>query len=148
MGKILFSGNTTGEMSQALSVTEQTLTEGESVSIVLVSNNHLLPIEVDEWYGSMLASGFHISKPLITSFNGYQVVNFDATKGSPALAALIPLIPAVLVIGLVGWGIFNLKSITEALLPLALTVGGLVIIGLAIVRKPASEAAQAYLMRK
>jgi len=139
-------GHSRAELQAALSLAEARLSNGQTVRLDLITTRMPTALQLETMHAHMIAEGHHVSKPIAFMQEGFSVVEFKATKGSPILLALIPLIPTVIIGALVAFGLTKIESISKALLPLLLvTVGGVVILATVVTRKAPMEAASRYL---
>lgn len=136
------TGTSIMELGAALDVMEISLDAGEKAKLELASYELPTKDSLDTMWAEMVASGFHVSKPTARLVDGIPVTSMTLTKGSPAWAALIPLIVPVAVVGLIAFGIAKVETISRALLPLILATGGFIVIALGIMRQPAVKAAE------
>ncbi len=155
-------GRTRDELAYGLSLAQEALNPGKKVSIELVSSN--MPSEQD------LAT-FHVKAARL----GYELDGFPSTRMVDGLAsttiilkmptpsesgtaafpllALIPIIPTVLIIGLIAFGITRIGDISKALIPILLiTIFGTVMLAGILTRRSVTEPAadlvrQRYLTR-
>ncbi len=140
-------GFTQGELTSGLELMEAGINYGESARVTLCTEALPDAVDVAEMYLDILASGHHISYPISTVINGIPTTEFVIRKGSPFWPLIIPLIVPVLTLGLVTFGITKIESITKALVPIILiSLGGLIVLG-AVVSKPATKVATAYIER-
>jgi len=131
------SGTSISELGSALKFMEDSLELGDKARLELAT--YKLPTQDDlgSMWADMLASGFHTSKPTARVVDGVPLTSMVLTKGSPAWAALIPLLPVIITGALVAFGLAKIETIAKAITPLALIlVSGAVIIALAT-RRPA-----------
>lgn len=143
------TGRSVSELATKLTLMESSLNTGEKAKLELATYDLPTQDELDSMWLDMLASGFHVTRPTARVIDGIPVTELVLTKGSPTWAALIPLIPTALIVGLIVFGITQIGDISKALVPLLLTGGGIVIILAAILtRKPVVEAAERYAGRR
>jgi len=142
-------GYSIDDLAVALDAMEASLKTGEKARVRICSEQ--LPSEADlaELYVNASMAGFHLSFPEASIVDGIPTTELVLTKGSPQWQALIPIIPTVLVAGLITFGIIKIEEISKAIMPILLVVigGAIVIVGL--MRRPAERvierAAQKYL---
>jgi len=142
-------GYSLDDMAVALNAMEASLNTGEKARVRICSEQ--LPSEADlaEMYVNATMTGFHISFPEASVSDGIPTTEFVLTKGSPQWQLLIPLIPTILTVGLITFGIVKIEEISKAIMPILLVVigGAIVIVGL--MRRPAERvierAAERYL---
>lgn len=140
-------GSTTDDLALALNAMESSLKIGERALLELYTETLPTDVELAELYLNASAAGFHIKFPTAQIKEGVPTTDIILTKGSPVWAALIPLIPTLLIGGLVAFGLTRIETISKALMPLILTaVGGLIIL-VAVLRRPAERVATRYLER-
>lgn len=138
----VLTGTSMAELRTALNAMEDSLNLGEKARLEMATYNLPAQADLDGMWLDMVASGLHVSRPTARVIDGIPVTSMVLRKGSPAWAALLPLIVPIAVIGLITFGIIKIEAITKALLPILLTTGGLLIIGLGIMRQPAARAAE------
>ena len=142
---------TAGDFTSGLSAMDNSMKPGERVLVELVTNIMPTGTDLQHLNSNMIAEGLKASSPSVKIVDGFPVTSFIVTKQSesnpgqtavgPALLALIPLIPAVIIGGLVAFGLFKIESITRALVPILLiTFGGVIILAALLTRKPVIEA--------
>jgi len=118
---------------------ENSLAKGGQAKLVLCTEDMPADEDLDELFLSATAAGFHLSHPTAKRIRGVATTELILTKGSPQWALLVPLIPTVLIVGLIAFGLVRIEEISKALLPLLITSAvGLVALTL-IVRKPAER---------
>ena len=137
------TGTSISELGTALNVMEDSLNAGDMAELELATYELPNEDQLDAMWAEMIASGFHVSKPIARVVDGIPVTSMVLTKGSPVWAALIPLIVPVAVVGLIAFGIAKIETISRALFPLVLTAGTLTVIALGLMRQPAARAAEA-----
>ena len=127
------------DMAFALNAMEASLETGERARLRLCTNGLPSEYELEAAYLDLIANGFHVSRPIAYLDGEVAVTDFKLAKGSPAWAALIPLIVPILTVGLIAFGIMKIQSIGEAVVKIIL-VAGVVVVTLAFVaRKPAQK---------
>ncbi|MDD4986618.1 MAG: hypothetical protein PHQ43_12730, partial [Dehalococcoidales bacterium] len=137
------AGHGINEFANALTIMEDSIEHGEKAKVQMVVDSMPSQLELDYLYKEMIDSGFHTTKPVARMIDGYPTITMVLRKGSPVWAALIPLIPTVIVGGLVAFGITKIESISKALLPLLLvTVGGVIMVVALASREPVVSAAE------
>ena len=132
-------GYSTSDLANALDVMESSMSMGKKARISIYTE--ALPNEADlaQMYLDMTANEYHLSYPTAKLVEGIPTTEFVLRKGSPAWMALIPLIPTVIIGGLIVFGITRIEAISKALVPLVLvTVGGLIILA-AVLAKPTTK---------
>lgn len=140
-------GNTVDELAAGLQAMDNILPEGGKVQIDLCSLQLHTDYEIKSFHDRATDSGLKVSYPESRIIDGVPTTSLVFTKGA-ALALLIPLIVPLAAMGLITFGIFKLPDITNALMPLLLTlVGGVVVVAIAL-RKPVAAAAVRYIERK
>lgn len=140
-------GNTVDELEAGLQAMDDILPEGGKVQIDLCSHQLHTDYEIKSFYDSATHSGLEVSYPKARLIDGVPTTSLVFTKGA-ALALLIPLIVPLAAMGLISFGIFKLPDITNALMPLLLTlVGGIVVVAI-VLRKPAEAAALRYMRKR
>jgi len=130
-------GHSMGELATALEAMETSIDFGESARVTLCTES--LPADelLENLFLDMVATGCHVSQPTASMVDGIPTTEFVVRKGSPAWAALIPLLIPLGTVGLVAFGLAKIETISKALMPLMLvTVGGLIVV-VALLRKPA-----------
>jgi len=126
-------GYTVEDFKAALNTMESSLPEGGQARVQLFTGTLPDDDSLAEFYIKATAAGHHISYPTAGIVEGVPTTEFSLQKGSPEWAALIPLIPTVLVVGLIAFGIVRIEAIARAILPIAITVvvGIVVLAGIA-----------------
>ena len=141
-------GFTVGELESSLILVEDSIQYGEYAQV----NLHLreLPPETDaeNFYQDALDAGFHLSNPQLYYDQGVPTMSFNVRKGSPIWAALIPIIPTIVIAGLVAFGIVQGESISKAIMPILLTAVGGAVLVIALLRQPIGTAATEYARRR
>ncbi len=136
----MMTGTTISQLEQALDFYESKLSNGESIKLELVSNYMPNQTELDEFYGTLLGSGFHVSKPESHMDSNFAVTSLEMTKGSPIFLAIIPLLSTLIIGGFVVFGITKIDKIKNALMPILLVVAGITIAGIAAISTSPSAA--------
>ncbi len=126
-------GKSVDELAYCLNAMEISLNQGQHVNVQLNTDTKPTDEELTTMYNSMVALGFHTTKPIAKQVGGIASTEFVLRKGSPQWALLIALIPTALVIGLITFGITRIESISKAILPITLVAigGAVLIVGLA-----------------
>lgn len=128
------SGTTVTELTDALRVMEDSLNDGGRARLQIASYDLPDSQTIDQFYYDLISAGFHTSKPKTKVIDGIPVTELVLIKGSPAWwALLIPIIPAIMIVGLVAFGITRIEVITKALMPLLLVAGGVAVAVVAVV---------------
>ena len=144
-GQATFVGTTVDEMAMALGMMEDQLPMGGKAEISLCTDKLPEKEELVDWYLTMVAGGFHCDYPTSSVVDGVPTTTVTLKKGSPALVALIPILPTLFIVGLIAFGITQLGNISSALMPILITVVvGVVAIAI-VLAKPAQKVATAYL---
>jgi hypothetical protein len=106
--------------------------------------NPLTPKQVDEVKTSLIASGNDIKKVYQGKENNMNFLGVKFVKHAPqpGIGQWQIIIPLVAVAGLIGIGIFKIQEITNAVVEVALIVGGIAIL-FTLVNKKAIENASA-----
>ncbi len=134
-------GYTTDDMRTAFQAFDQVLDEGESAKLTLCTEQVPTEESIATFYNQAIATGFTITYPAVEMVNGIPVTSFVFTKGF-AFALLLPLVIPLATLGLISFGIIKLPSISESLrsfvVPILLIVGGVLLVTVALVRKPAT----------
>ena len=142
-------GQTADELSRGLSMMERTMAEGQKVRIELVTDSMPTGDDLAQFYHSLIADGHHVSRPTAKIVGGFPVTSIVMKKGSPALALLVPIIPTVLILGLITFGIFRIEKIANALMPiLVVSFAGLIVLAIILTRKPVLSAAEKIATRQ
>lgn len=143
-------GESTSDLFHSLTQMEDSLEKGGRARLTLLSNENPGREAMDSFYQALLAAGFHLTRPTIAPIeDGLFSISFALTKGSPVWVALIPLIPTILIIGLVAFGITQIGAISKALIPLAfIGFGSVIVLAAVVTRKPVLETAQAALRER
>lgn len=143
-----FVGTTVQELESALNQMEDSLDYGEKAKLQIVSIEPPTKQELEEAYENLILAGFHISHPVVKVENGIPLTEIVLRKGSPVWALLIPLIPTIMVGGLIAFGIVKIEAITKAIMPILLIGGGLLIGALALLTRPSvTRVAEKYVSR-
>ncbi len=125
------------DLSIAFQAFDQLMKEGESFQLTLCTEQMPSHEALDTFYNQAIAIGFKVTYPQVKMVNGFTVTTFTITKGF-AFALLIPILVPLFTIGLIAFGIVKAKSITDTLVPILLVAGGILIVGIALLRKPAT----------
>lgn len=135
-------GRTAEDLRIALNAMEQSLPLGGKAKLELYTDTLPTEEELANTVLNMAAAGFHASYPSARIVQNVPTIEVVLTKGSPQWAALIPIIPTVVIVGLIAFGITRIETISKALLPILITtaVTGVIIIG--VMRAPAALAAE------
>lgn len=142
-------GYSVDDLSHALTTMENSIEFGRKAKLQILTNSRPTKFELADFYSNMVAEGFHVSYPVARGAAGLVAVEISIAKGSPAWAALIPLIPTAIIAGLIVFGITRIEAITKALIPLLLITGGVVIVLAGVItRGPVMEAAGKYAARR
>lgn len=118
--------------------------------------NLLSPVSketLNEVHAHLLNSGVDVRGFVHQGIKGlYQVrIKFKKhamSEGIAQSALLIPLIPAILIISLVGIGIFKIAEITKAITPILAGAAAFALATLFIIRKPMGKVATAYVAKR
>lgn len=133
-------GYTADDLRIALDIMENTLDVGENVRVRLCSEMLATEDECAQLFLDMEALGEHCSYPTARMIDDIPTLEFELTKGSPALpVAVIPLIALFGILGIITFGVLKVEAITKALLPLTLIIISGVIIIAGLMRKPAER---------
>lgn len=135
-------GSSITELYAALNNMEASLPTGGKAQLELCSQGLPTDEELAFTYLNLVAAGFHTSYPTARIVQGIATTRLVLTKGSPQWAALIPLVPTVVIVGLIAFGITQIETISKALLPLLITVGVTGVLIAAMLREPARRAAE------
>ena len=84
---------------------------------------------INDFHQTLADNGFHTTYPIVNQFSDHAVMTFDMKKGSPIFIALIGLLPTVITGALIFYAVNQISNISQSVLPVLLTVGG---IGIAI----------------
>ena len=132
-------GHSIQDLSGALNTMENSLAKGSQAKLEFCTESMPADEDLDKLFLSATATGFHLSYPTAKRIKGVATTELILTKGSPQWALLIPLIPTVLIVGLIAFGLVRIEEISKALLPLMIT-GAVGFVALVlIVRKPAER---------
>jgi len=135
-------GYTVDDMALALNAVEDSLPVGGKALLRICSTSIPTEQELMDMYYDATLHGFHLEYPKSMLVDDFAVTQITLQKGSPQWAMLIPLIPIVLIVGIIAFGIVRIEAISKALLPLIIAGAvGLVAVAL-IVRKPAERIAE------
>lgn len=136
-------GQTIGELSTALTMMESNMEDGQKIRVELVTDSMPTDDDLAQFYSNLLADIHHVSRPTTKIVDGFPVTSFVVRKGSPAFAALIPLIPITIIGGLITFGITRIEALSRALMPILLvTFGGLIVLVAVLTRKPVLATAE------
>ncbi len=146
------------DLDIALQAVEPHLNAGKPIELVLCTER--LPTEEDlaNFVIDADRAGFKTDFPSVDLNSGIPVtrvvLSYDLSNlGGSRLttgalpAAIIPLIGLLGILGVITFGIVKLDDITSSLMPLVLAVGGVLIIVLALARKPTENIAVKYFER-
>ena len=156
-GNMLLQGHTEEELAYGLSLMDSITDPGDKIEVSIVSTDIPTEEELAHFVIEAARTGIEISFPNVEVIDGWPTTTFIITKAEGAapgttgfpVAALIAIIPTVLIAGLVGFGLFKIEDITKALVPILLiTLGGLIILAGVLTRKPVVEAAGKWAERK
>lgn len=127
------------DMTFALNAMESNLKPGEQASLKLCTEG--LPSEnnLEIAYQSLIANGFHVSRPTAYLDEEVAVTDWVLTKGSPQWAMLIPLLVPVLTLGLIAFSIIKIETIASAIVKVLIVTGVVIIIVVIALRKPAEK---------
>jgi len=130
-------GYSSAELGPALNAMESNLAIGQAAVISLVGTNHLTQEGLTKFRADIEAGGFHLAGKLSQTKQGevYEV-KIPLKKGSPQWALLVPMIPLVILAGLIVFGIMSLGAITKAILPLIIAIGGFSIVAIGLIQAP------------
>ena len=120
-------GTSESELASALNLMESNLSVGEKARLQIASYNLPDRQALSQFHQDMVSAGFHTSKPVARVVDGFSLTELVIAKGSPVWALLIPLIPTVMIVGLITFGIVKIEAITKALIPLLLVGGGVIV---------------------
>jgi SNF family Na+-dependent transporter len=128
-------GHNTSQLAEALTRMEDSIDYGRKAKLQLITSQMPTKADLSSFYTNLAAIGFHTSMPVAKVVDGIPCTELVIRKGSPAWAMLIPLIPTVIIGGLVAFGLVKIESITKAIMPLVLvTLGGLIILAGVVTR--------------
>ena len=131
-------GQTQGQLTEALVRMENSINYGQKAKLQLITSQMPTRADLDTFHAQLITSGFHTSKPVARSVQGFPCTELVIQKGSPTWAALIPILPTIFIVGLVTFGLVKLETITKAIMPILLvSVGGLIILAAVITRQGA-----------
>lgn len=151
---VLLQGHTSGELAYALNLMDSITKAGDKIEVSIVSRDLPSESELANFVLRAARAGIEVSYPDAGLEEGLPTTTFTVKKPDSGelgatsvfpVAALIGIIPTVLIVGLVAFGMFKIESLTKALMPIILvTVGGLIILVALATRKPVLEAAGKY----
>lgn len=136
------TGTSMSQLGLALNAMEDSLNEGEKARLELATEQLPAQDTLDAMWADILWAGFDVSRPTAQIVDGIPLTTMVLTKGSPQWTMILPLLVPIGVIGLIAFGITKIETITKSLFPLVLATGGLLVIALGIMRRPAAEAAE------
>jgi len=135
-------GYTVDDMALALNAVENSLPIGGKAILRICSSSMPTEQELMDMFYDATLHGFHLEYPKSRIDSNIAVTEIVLEKGSPQWGLLIPMIPTILIVGLIVFGIVQIEAIGRALGPLIIAgVVGLVAVAL-IVRKPAERIAE------
>ena len=136
-----------GELAIALEAMELGTKPGGWVRLDVCTEEMPTQEMLDQVYADILATGHTITPPAATVINGVPTTSFALRRDLPYEQYLWPLIIGALVplaiVGTVVYGITQIGNISDALIPILLVTGGILIAAIALLRKPA----QTYIER-
>ncbi len=143
-------GSSQSDLFNGLTRMEESLPEGGRARLTMVIIHNPEKEVLNDFFQQLLAAGHHTTRPTVNALdNGLFALSFVLRKGSPVFAALIPLIPGILIIGLIAFGITRIDAISKALLPLSvITFGSVIVLAAVLTRKPVLETARAGIDRR
>jgi hypothetical protein len=130
------SGYSIDDLGFALNAMESYLPHGGRAMLSLYTQSIPTEEDIAETYLGLIEAGFHVSYPKARLLRGVPTTEMVLTKGSPQWSLLIPILPTLFVVGLIGFGLARIESISRALLPITITlvVGVIAVAGL--MRRP------------
>lgn len=150
-------GHTPDELAFGLNTVDSVTQPGERLKISLVSSELPTDIELETFILEAAWAGLEVSYPTTEIIDGLPTTTFILTKGPLAppgttsawALALIPIIPTILIVGLVAFSITQIGTITKALLPiLIVTISGIILLGALLTRRHVVEAVSPVVKRK
>ncbi len=140
-------GYTSDDLAVALNAMESNLQTGESAQVNLYTYELPDPSDIALAYLEAVAAGFKLSYPQAKMVSGVPTISFVLTKtppvvgytGHPFWALLVPILGIVAVPALIAFGIFKAGDISNAIMPILLVAGGIIIITAALLAKPATK---------
>jgi len=140
-------GYSLDDLDLALDVMELETSPGKYCRIEFCTEGTPSPGIIDNLYNDIINTGHVITYPVVTVMDNITVTSFNIRRDLPLETyfwpALIPLLIPLATIGLITFGIVKIDDISKALVPILLITGGILVLTLAIARKPA----QAYIER-
>lgn len=131
-------GHTPTQLTEALVRMENSINYGRKAKLQLITDQMPTEADLDNFHAGLVRSGFHTSRPVARKVQGLPCTEIVIEKGSPTWAALIPLIPTIIIGGLVAFGLVRLETITKAIMPILLvTIGGVIILAGVLTRQSA-----------
>ncbi|MDD5511553.1 MAG: hypothetical protein PHI12_12195 [Dehalococcoidales bacterium] len=131
------------DLGLALDVMEQQTPVGGTCRVEICTEDTPTPEMLQQMYESITATGHEISYPTCERGAWVTVTSFDIKKSEPyeiyQWQLLLPLIIPLAAMGLVTFGILKIDTISKAIVPIVLIVGGVLIISLALLQKPATK---------
>lgn len=132
-------GHSPSELPEGLALMEAALFMGEKATLTFCTEVLPTKEELNYIYDGMKAEGCHISKPTARLVKGIPTTQFVLRKGSPTWVLLIPILVPLFTIGLIAWGIAKIETISKAIVPIILILGGLLIVVAVVLREPAQK---------
>ena len=140
-------GTSQEELATALEFMDSSAPPGSKIQVTLCTKSLPSKSVLDQVYTDLITDGFNVTKPVATLEGGIPTTQFVLIKGTPSVAglttgfpvaAILPLLVPVMVIGLITFGIVKIESISKALVPLMLIAFGGLIIFAAVVTRPSA----------
>lgn len=132
-------GYSRDEFAAALDLMESTMDLGQKAKITLCTEALPTQDELDYMFLGMVETGCHLSRPTARLVEGIPTTEFVLQKGSPQWQLLIPLIPTVLIMGLIAFGITKIETIAKSLgILMVIGFSGLILLAV-VLRKPAEK---------
>jgi len=108
--------------------------------------------ELNDFHDYLLDNGVDVKGCIQQRLKGLYQLRVQYRKPAPTegiawAQALIAIIPLAIIATMVGIGIFKLESISKALMPILLVGGGIMVVSLALMRKPIERVTEAYAKR-
>ena len=139
-----WQGTSADDLQRAFSEIDRTVAPGSRLAVQICTESRPTDTELATFQTNASALGITISQLAVQPVDSFYALSFNMTTPASRPVkelgqweiALIGIIPVVVIVGVIAFGIFNIKSISNALLPLILvTVGGIVLVA-AVISRP------------
>ncbi len=141
MGQELI-GYSLDDLAYSLDVMEQATPIGGFCQVQVCGESPPSVDEIASFYAQISSTGHYISYPTVSVQGDVAVTSFNIRRDAPyeqyQWQLLVPLIGSLAVPALIAFGILRIEKISSAIVPLLLIAGGILIVTVAIVSKPAT----------